>query len=177
MSELFNGTWEIDLERSTLWDATAGRYVPDAVGQEIITIRVEGGVQDYEVLYGDDPVIRMGYTSRYDAPEWVPYQVREIIGVEKPADADSVAEFAARIGADRGAGRRDFTVGRSYGLVRTIYVDELNHYRASRNPGDGSVQAMMLRKMEPDGDAYTAHVLDGDGIVFRVRRFVRRDPL
>src|SRR5215212_4918013 len=75
---LFNGTWKIDISRSKKWDASRGAYVPDTVGEEIITLGIADGVQNYEVLYGDDPVIRMGYTSRYDAPEWVPYAVRSL---------------------------------------------------------------------------------------------------
>jgi hypothetical protein len=76
---LFNGTWQIDIANAKTWDNAAKAYIPDEVGEEIITIRVEDGVQDYEVLYGDDPVIRMGYTARFDVAEWVPYSVREII--------------------------------------------------------------------------------------------------
>ena len=76
---VFNGTWRIDIGRSKKWDSAAGMYVPDDVGEEIITLRIEDGVQDYEVLYGSDPVIRMGYKSRYDDRAWVPYAVREIV--------------------------------------------------------------------------------------------------
>ena len=65
---VFNGRWKIDLGRSRKWDPGTGTYIADAVGEEIITLRIENGVQDYEVLYGNDPVIRMGYTSRYDDP-------------------------------------------------------------------------------------------------------------
>lgn len=65
---VFNGKWRIDIGRSKKWDSGAGIYVPDDVGEEIITMRIEGGVQDYEVLYGNDPVIRMGYTSRSRRP-------------------------------------------------------------------------------------------------------------
>ena len=78
MSIDFNGTWTIDLETSTVWDAATQRQVPDRVGNEVITLRIENGVQDYEVLYGDSPTFRMGYTSRYDDPTWVPYMVREV---------------------------------------------------------------------------------------------------
>ena len=69
---VFNGKWRIDIGRSKKWDSEAGIYVSDGVGEEIITLRIEDGVQDYEVRYGNDPVIRMGYTSRYDDREWVP---------------------------------------------------------------------------------------------------------
>ena len=51
----FNGTWKIDLANASKWDTATKTYIPDAVGEEIITIRVDDGVQNYEVLYGDDP--------------------------------------------------------------------------------------------------------------------------
>ena len=96
---VFNGKWRIDIGRSKKWDSEAGIYVSDDVGEEIITLRIEDGVQDYEVLYGNDPVIRMGYTSRYDDREWVPYAVREIITRPNQDKAKAVAEFRDRIGA------------------------------------------------------------------------------
>ncbi len=79
MSCPFDGVWEIDLDRSLVWDDATQRHVRDEVGQERITLRIEGDVQDYEVLYGDGPKIRMGYTARYDDPQWVSYAVREVI--------------------------------------------------------------------------------------------------
>ncbi|MBS0638356.1 MAG: hypothetical protein U1E70_05920 [Acetobacteraceae bacterium] len=171
---VFNGTWKIDLARSSKWDAATGTYVPDEVGEEIITLRIEDGVQDYEVLYGNDPVIRMGYTSRYDSPEWVPYAVREIIGRPGESQADAVAKFRARIGATEGPNARNFEVGRPYGLVRTVYVDERTHYRIGKAE-DGSPQNVMLRRMAPDGQSYVATVLDAEGVVHRIRTFVRRE--
>ena len=95
---VFDGTWKIDIANASKWDAAAKAYIPDAVGEEIITIRVEDGVQDYEVLYGDDPVIRMGYTTRFDAAEWAPYSVREIISKSASNPAEAVAAFRDRIG-------------------------------------------------------------------------------
>jgi hypothetical protein len=90
---LFNGTWQIDIANAKTWDNAAKAYIPDEVGEEIITIRVEDGVQDYEVLYGDDPVIRMGYTARFDVAEWVPYSVRQIISAPGVDQTKAVAEF------------------------------------------------------------------------------------
>jgi hypothetical protein len=168
----FNGTWKIDIARSKKWDSQAGTYVPDNVGEEIIKLEIVDGVQTYEVLYGDDPVIRMGYSSRYDAPEWVPYAVREIISTSNRDQADAVAEFRQRIGATEGPNARNFEIGKTYGLVRTVYVDERTHYRISKGE-DGTSQNVMLRRMAVDGNSYVATVLDADGIVHRVRTFVR----
>lgn len=171
---IFNGVWKIDLDRSKKWDAAAGVYVPDLVGQEIITLKIEAGVQDYEVLYGDDPVIRMGYTSRYDDPTWVPYAVREIIAKPGQDPEAAAAAFRTRIGATEGSNARNFVVGKPYGLVRTVYIDERTHYRIGKAE-DGSPQNVMLRRMAEDGRSYAASVLDVDGVVHRIRVFVRAD--
>ena len=129
MSALFNGTWRIDVGASTVWDDAAGRHVADEVGDEVITMRIEDGVQDYEVLYGENPTVRMGYRSRYDDPEWVPYLVRGITGQADHSDDESLAAFKRRIKASGGERERRFEVGRAYGLVRTILVDDRTHYR------------------------------------------------
>jgi hypothetical protein len=169
---VFNGKWRIDIGRSKKWDSEAGIYVSDDVGEEIITLRIEDGVQDYEVLYGNDPVIRMGYTSRYDDREWVPYAVREIITRPDQEKAKAVAEFRDRIGANEGANARNFQVGKPYALVRTVYVDERTHYRIGKAE-DGTPQNVMLRRMAEDGQSYVATVLDAEGVVHRVRTFTR----
>jgi hypothetical protein len=173
MSELFNGTWRIDVERSKVWDDASQRYVPDEVGDELITLHVADGVQDYQVLYGDVPRITMGYTSRYDDAAWVPYLVRSI-EVPEPVDTEqSIEEFKRRINAADGHRERQFEVGRPYGLVRTIYVDERTHYRVSKDPVTDFAQSIMLRRLSADGLSYVATVVDLDGIPFRVRTFVR----
>lgn len=172
MESAFNGTWRVDPERSAVWDAASGGYVADEIGKEVIRMRVEGDIQDYEVEYGADPVVRMGYKCRYDHPEWVPYMVREV----RSSSDDVAAEIAAmkrRIKADTGRHERHFEVGRPYGLVRTLFVDERTHYRISKDPDDGSAQSVMMRRLAEDGDSYVATVLDTDGIVFRKRLFVR----
>ena len=170
MGELFNGTWRIDTGRSTVWDDETRQHVPDLVGEEIITLHTANGVQDYEVLYGDRPRIRMGYTSRFDDETWVPYLVR---GIDFVDDESAVDDFKSRINAARGERERHFVVGQPYGLVRTIYVDEHTHYRVSKDPDTGRAQSMMLRSLSADGGSYVSTVLDTNGVCFRVRTFVR----
>lgn len=174
-SSLYNGIWEIDLARSLVWDDASKTHVQDDVGQERITLRITGDVQDYEVLYGDRPKIHMGYTARYDDTQWVSYAVREVLSDAADADdaAREIADFKRRIKAADGERERSFTVGDSYGLIRLVYVDDLTHYRVSKNPKDERAQSIMLRRMEPDGKSYLATVLDVHGIVYRIRRFVR----
>jgi hypothetical protein len=171
---LFNGTWKIDFPGSKKWDFSTKSYIADVVGEEIIIMKIQDSVQNYEVLYGDDPVIRMGYTSRYDDPTWVPYAVREIIIAPGRDQADAVASFREKIGATEGPNARRFEVGKPYGLVRTLYVDERTHYRISKAE-DGSPQNVMLRRMATDGRQYVATLLDAEGIVHRVRTFIRAD--
>jgi hypothetical protein len=172
MSSLFNGTWEIDLDQSLVWDDDAKKHVKDEVGQEIITLRITGDVQDYEVLYGNGPQIRMGYTARYDDTEWVSYAVREVISDAADVERE-VNEFKQRIKAAGGERDRSFEVGTSYGLIRLVSVDPYTHYRVSKTPKDGSAQSVMLRRMAKDEQSYLATVLDVHGIVYRIRRFVR----
>ncbi len=172
MESAFNGRWQIDLDRSTVWDPESGSYVADEIGDEVITLRIAGDVQDYEVAYGQDPVVRMGYESRYDDPAWVPYEVREVTSASEDVAA-AVAAMKRRIKADAGARERHFEPGRPYGLVRTVFVDDRTHYRISKSPEDGSAQSVMMRRLSPDGDSYLASVLDTDGIVFRSRWFLR----
>ena len=168
----FNGTWKIDLKNAAKWDTATKSYIPDAVGEEIITLRVEDGVQDYEVLYGDDPVIRMGYTARFDAAEWVPYSVREIITAPGADPAKTVAEFRQRIGANEASNARNFQVGKPYGLVRLVYIDERTHYRISKTE-DGRPQNVLLRRMAEDGQSYMTSLLDAEGVVSRIRPFIK----
>jgi len=164
----FHGNWKIDAARSKVWDDKGGRYAPDEVGEELIRIRIHDHVQDYEVLLGDRPTIRMGYTCRYDDPEWTPYTVREILGVSAENPDGVLADFAERIKSRV----RDYRVGTVYGLVRSVYVDERTHYRLSKSTG-GVAEYVMLRRLAEDGQSYLATVLNADGIITRVRRFAR----
>lgn len=168
MRNAFDGHWRIDASASLVWDYQAQHYAPDEVGEELIRIRVEGDVQDYEVLLGDRPTIRMGYTSRFDDTDWVPYTVREIIGVGAEDAAREVGEFVQRIKSRI----TNYTVGAVYGLVRTVYVDERTHYRMSKSAA-GVAEYSMLRRLAQDGQSYVATVLGVDGVITRVRRFVR----
>src|SRR3977135_3208542 len=79
MIDPFHGSWTIDTSKSFVWDDTQNKHVLDEVGEEAITLRIENGVQDYEVLYGDSPKIRMGYRAAYDGVDWANYVVREIM--------------------------------------------------------------------------------------------------
>jgi hypothetical protein len=172
--ERFVGTWEIDLAGSSRWDADLGAYVPDQVGQEIITIAYADGVQDYEVLYGDDPVVRMGYTATVNGTDWADYAVREIIP-QRDGDLEvSLEAFRQRIGANSGTGYRSFVVGECYGQVRVVTLDNRSHLRVARYAESQELQTVMLRRMEDGDHAYLASVMDATGRVYRIRRFVRR---
>lgn len=172
MSHLFSGRWQIDAAASTVWDDTTQSHVPDEVGQEQITIHDEGGTQDYEVLYGDSPVMRMGYTAVWNSPEWTPYVVREIVSAASNVQQE-IDAFKARVKATQGDAERHFEVGKPYGLIRLVYVDDHTHYRLLMNAETLKGQAVMLRRLAPDRRSYLATVLDTRGIVHRRRLFVR----
>jgi hypothetical protein len=168
MANSFQGNWQIDVAQSRIWDYETARYVPDEIGEELIRIRIDDGIQDYEVLLGDHPTIRMGYTSRYDAAEWVPYGVREIRGVPNGRSEQVLTDFVKRT-RQRAT---TFRVGAIYGLVRTAYVDERTHYRFSKD-ADGLAEYVMMRRLAEDGQSFVSTVLRVDGTVSIVRRFVR----
>ena len=119
----------------------------------------------------DDPVIRMGYTARFDAADWVPHLVREIISAPGVDQTTAVAEFRQRIGANEGSNARNFQVGKPYGLVRLVYIDERTHYRISKTE-DGRPQNVLLRRLAEDGRSYMASLLDAEGVVSRLRPFI-----
>lgn len=171
MSVLFNGRWKIDLDQSVVWDDAAKKHVRDEVGQEFITLGIKGNIQDYEVLLGDRPQIRMGYTAQYDDSQWVSYAVREVISDAANVEQE-ISDFKRRIKAP-GTLDRSYVVGTSYTLIRLISVDDYTHYRVSKSPKTGAAQTIMLRRMARDEQSYLATVLDVDGVVFRIRRFVR----
>ena len=167
MTHSFDGNWKIDLAASKVWDPVAGAHVPDRIGQELITIAIDGDVQNYEVLLGDRPTIRMGYVSRYDSKEWVPYSVREIIGAP---GGEGMADFIQRTRQHK----TDFKVGDIYGMVRTIYVDARTHYRISKDAKTGRPEYVMIRRLDKDGQSYMATVIMNTGLVSVIRRFIRR---
>ncbi len=169
MGSRFDGDWRIDTKESKAWDNASAAYVPDEVGDELISIRTEDDIQTYEVLLGDRPTIRMGYSSRLDAVEWVPYAVREIRGIGPDEnEAEMVAAFVKRIRSRI----TDYRVGMVYGLVRVVWVDDRTHYRVSKNV-DGAAEYIMLRRLAEDGQSYLASVLRSDGVISLIRRFVR----
>lgn len=169
----FDGTWQIDLAEAKVWNSELGVFEPDQVGQEIITIRTDGDIQDYEVLYGANPVIRMGYRARFNDPEWTTYLVR---GIETPDGGDpatAIAEFRERIKANSGTLAREFEVGKPYGMVRMIAGDERTHYRLARDPNSDDILYIMPRRLDEDGNRFVATILDRDGVISRVRPFIR----
>jgi hypothetical protein len=168
MTSSFHGSWKIDVGQSKIWDYESARFVPDEIGEELISIRIDDGSQDYEVLLGDRPTIRMGYTSRYDHPEWVPYTVRQIHGIRETGSDRELTEFVKRTRQRAST----FRVGAIYGLVRTAYVDERTHYRFSKDT-NGVAEYVMQRRLAEDGQSFVSTVLRVDGSVSIVRRFVR----
>ncbi|WP_274626958.1 hypothetical protein [Arvimicrobium flavum] len=176
MNDPFQGTWTIDLAGSLVWDDSLKKHVPDEIGEEVITITVKDRMQDYEVLYGDRPKIRMGYTAPYDSTEWVPYTVREILSPSNGTEiAAEVEDFKKRIKASGGDRERRFEIGQPYALVRVINLDQRTQYRISRDHLNGQAQNSVLRRLAEDGRSMVSTVVDVEGLVFRIRKFVRID--
>ena len=164
----FTGVWKIDTELSNVWDPVTKTYVPDDVGEEIITIRIDGDVQDYEVLYGSYPTVVMGYNTRYDDTEWKPYEVREVRDVSEAGLEADLARHRERVKSTA-----SFKPGTAYGLVRSVYVDERTHYRVTKNQDSGLAEYVMMRRLSEDGNRYFATVLHTNGVINRTRHFER----
>lgn len=172
MTDRFNGTWTIDLSHSFVWDDALKKLVPDEVGEEVVTLHTEDRLQTYEVVYGDRPKIRMGYVAQFDSPTWTPYAVKEIIASSNDVAAE-VADFKRRIKSDAGERDRSFEIGKPYSFVRVVYVDEYTHYRVNMSATGSKAQSILLRRLSDDATSYLSTVLDVNGIVHRIRRFVR----
>lgn len=144
----FDGTWQIDTTdpRSQVWDPTAQMYVPDTIGDEVITLKHQGDRQLYTVRYGVSPTVRMQHVCVYDSAEWSPYTVVEKIG--EPAYDPKKPNWA-----------HEFVVGQSYSFVRIVTVSDRVHCRLMRTPS-GDARAILTRTLE-DGDAtYVSSVID-----------------
>lgn len=154
----FDGCWELDPRVGRLWDQELGAYVADEIGSERIEISTRDGIQRYRVEYGTEPTLVMGYSTLLDSPHWSPYEVLEARG-------------------GRGS-TGDLAPGDLFGLVRTVYVDRLTHYRLSKSAATGAAEYVMLRRLEQGGGRFTSTVLDSSGritIVRHFRRLTRRD--
>jgi hypothetical protein len=57
-------------------------------------------------------------------------------------------------------------------LIRLVYVDERTHYRIGKAE-DGSPQNVLLRRLAEDGKSYMTSLLDAEGVVSRIRPFIR----
>ena len=117
--------------------------------------------------------MRMGYECVYDSPEWVPYLVRDITNLGGRTREQAVEDFRQSIRATQGTMRREFEIGRPYSLARVVSGDDLTHYRLGADPASGLLQYSMMRRMAADEQSYTSYVFDVDGVLSRIRRFVR----
>ena len=165
MTVSFNGSWDIDLSRSKIWDYEKQEYIPDIVGGEKLTINTVGDVQTVYMTIGVDPVIELEYVNRFGDQEWSPYIVKSIAG---HTEQDAVGDYSSLIRLPQA-----FEVGRAAYLVKTIYIDERCHYRISANAQTGFAEHVMQRRLSEDGQFYVSSVMRPDGVVDVVRTFVR----
>ena len=115
------------------------------VGQGLITTRTQDGVRCYAVLRGARSIIRIRYTSGFDAGEWVPYPVREIRGVPEAAETEAVTTFASRTTSWNEASKLE--VGAPSGPDRTVHGDDRVHDRCGKGNIDDA-ECVMLRMAE-----------------------------
>lgn len=144
----FDGTWQIDPRdpRSRVWNPVAQFYVPDTIGDEVITLQHAGDRQLYRVRYGQSPTVVMEHVCVYDDDGWAPYQVVEKI--DEPATDPDNSNWA-----------REFVVGQPFSYVRTVVINERVHCRLMRTPA-GNARAILTRTLASDGASYVSTVLD-----------------
>jgi hypothetical protein len=149
----FDGIWDMDPEASFVWDVEQGKWVPEWVQAQHMTLRHEGAKQIYTVRIqiADDLATHMGYESIFGDPTWVPYSVWEIEGdpdheLLKPGDML----------------KSGIVLRQPMAWVVQTYVDPQTHYRITKNL-DGTAQYSMSRRLSDDGDSIVSVVTLPDG--------------
>ena len=161
MSDLFNGAWKLNHERSKVWDSALERWIPDPVGREDV-VQIDGEVHDYENIVGLSPIYTIGYTARYNDTTWVPYMVRAIDNVpEETPETDMAGELGYTM-----------KLGEPLSYVMLVRITDGYHYRISKNL-DGTPGYVMPRQMADDGQSFTTTVLWADGTVKMIKVFDR----
>jgi hypothetical protein len=159
----FEGEWEMDPEKSLIWDKEQSKWVPEWVQAQHMTLRHDGDTQIYTVRIGlaDDLAVHMGYESTFGDPTWVPYSLWEIEGdpnhdLLKPNDLL----------------KSGMVLKEPIAWVVQTYVDPRTHYRITRNL-DGTAQYSMSRRLSEDGQTVLSVVTLPDGTPSVAKSFVR----
>ncbi|ROQ04628.1 hypothetical protein EDF54_2839 [Rathayibacter sp. PhB93] len=159
----FEGEWEMDPEKSLVWDKQGGKWVPEWVQAQHMTLHHEGDTQIYTVRIqiADDLATHMGYKSRFGDPTWVPYSVWEIEGDQdhellKPNDVL----------------KSGTVLNEPIAWVVQTYVNPQTHYRITKNL-DGSAQYSMSRLLSNDGSTILSAVTLPDGTPSVSKTFIR----
>jgi hypothetical protein len=151
-----NGVWVLNLERSM---APSG----EEPAFETMSFAIARGIERFLVDFAlpGEPVMKMGYTTRYgDMENWQPYRVLAIEGDDGPP-------FPA-VGWTRRT-----TVGDAICQVATVRVDERTRYRVSRSNAGEAAHVIQLR-VSDDAMRLDVTVFDLAGKVRLVRSLDKR---
>lgn len=167
MSEPFNGSWKINLDKSRVWDTDNQRWVSsDPIGREDLTFHIDGDVYDQTIVVGTNPIHHMGYSCRFDG-DWVPYMCRKI---EIPEDVPPTAHPRMELGP-----YTPFEVNKPTAWIKMIKISPMFHYRISRNIDWTNPGYVMSRRMNADEASFESTVMSPGGEVVIVRLFERAE--
>ena|ERR1700712_1155086 len=167
MTEPFNGSWRINLEKSRVWDTDNQKWVsPDPIGREDLTFFITDEIYDQTIAVGINPVFHMGYTARWDG-DWVPYMCRR---VEIPDAVAPTGHPRMELGP-----QTPMVPNQPTAYIKMIKISNVFHYRISRNVDWTNPGYVMSRSMNADEMSFQSTVLSPGGEAVIVRVFERAD--
>jgi hypothetical protein len=165
MTEPFNGSWSINLDKSRVWDTDHQKWIsPDPIGREDLTFYIDGDTYDQTISVGTNPVFHMSYSATWDGP-WVPYMCRR---VEIPEGVSAMAHPRMELGPVA-----PMVPNKPTAWIKMIKVSKTFHYRISRNVDWTNPGYVMSRNMNPDEMSFQSTVLSPGGEAVIIRIFER----
>ncbi|KAA8877306.1 hypothetical protein F3087_44845 [Nocardia colli] len=159
----FDGSWQLNLSESRIWDGSAQKWISDPVGREDLTFVFDGDQHEYTNSIGVSPKYRCTYQAQWDG-DWAPYICRAI---EASAEHDP-GQSTHRVDLNLPSLR----VGDTFAYVKLIKVNDRFHYRISRAV-DGTAQYVMSRQMLPGDRSFSTALMSAAGVLSIVRVFDR----
>ena len=140
MDSPFNGVWNVNMNESREWHADKERWLPDHVGREVVTVRIDGDRYDFSLEVGVNPVVHLAYSAELDG-DWTPYMCTAIKYPEGLGRAET------RDPRTPGANIPENKVGEPIAYVKMIRVSPTMHVRISRHPDGQTLQYTMTSEL------------------------------
>lgn len=149
----FNGAWQMYLPDSKVFDPVTGEWVPEVINSQFNEVWHDRDVMKFRsrIDHAEDVSMYLGYTCRYGADEWVPYQ---ILHIEGDPDHESLRPNHFR--------KQHARVGGVMGYVKQVYVDPRTRIRITRHP-NGEAQYVLMTRLSEDRQRVVAKVMAAEG--------------